>query len=148
MPVMSLNMNTLASDLGRFPTGVPVHLSVLTPAPPTEAQMQELMDSFTSGGIQLLSSPKSAEFYWDGYQISGIDLNFINPGAPAPGTVGLLPLLLGIGILALAFGYIIWKGGEITEDAVQRLVKMAIPLTLIIGAIYLLGKSKNSRSRS
>lgn len=137
MPIMSLDIGNLQSDLERVPAGTPVHLSLLTSSYPTDSEMQELIQAFASGGIEMLSSPKAMTLNWDGYEISAVDLNFKMPAQPAPGTVGLLPLLIFAGIAALGFGYVLWKGGNIAEETMQNMVKLIIPMTLIIGGIYL-----------
>jgi hypothetical protein len=137
MPIMSLDMSTLQADLEQSPPGSEVHVSVLTQNPPSEQQIRELTDSFVSSGIEMRSPPRAITMAWDGYEISAVDLNFKMPAAPAPDTVGLLPLLIFAGIAALGFGYVLWKGGNIAEETTQNLVKLIIPMTLIIGGIYL-----------
>jgi hypothetical protein len=134
---MSLDMSTLQADLERIPAGEAVHVSILTKGPPTAEQVQELTDTFAWNGVEMLSPPRAITMDWDGYEVSAFDLNFRNPGTPAPGTTGLLPLLLGGAVLALGFGYVLWKGGNIAEETMQNLVKLIIPMTLIIGGIYL-----------
>lgn len=137
MHTMSLDMNTLQTDLGRIPAGSLVHLSLLMKEPPTAEQVQELTDALYSNGIEVSSPPEAMVLSWDGNDIPAIDLTFRNPATPDPNTVGLLPLLLGAAVLALGFGYVLWKGGQIAEETMQSLVKLVIPITLIIGGIYL-----------
>ena len=137
MPTMSLDMSTLQADLERIPAGEAVHVSILTKSPPTAEQVQELTEAFAWNGVEMLSPPRAITMDWDGYEISAVDLNFKMPASPAPGTVGLLPLLIFAGIASLGFGYVLWKGGQIAEETMQNLVKLVIPMTLIIGGIYL-----------
>lgn len=139
MPIFSMNMSTLASDLRGIPAGSPVHLSILTPEMPTDAQLQEVSSQLASGGVQLLSAPRSVTLEWgDGYSMSALDLEFRMPVTPDPGTTGLLPLLLLGGVAALGLGYVVWKGGEITENTVGSLTKMVFPMFLVAVGAYLI----------
>jgi hypothetical protein len=146
MPILSMNMSTLAADLRAVPAGSPVHLSILTEQLPTDADLQRVFSEMRSAGIELLSAPKAVTLEWgDGYSMSGMDLQFRMPATPDPGTTGLLPLLLLGGIATIGLGYVVWKGGEITEDTVGSVVKMIFPMFLVgVGAYMLLNYSKRA----
>ncbi len=145
MPIFSMNMSTLAADLRAIPAGSAVHMSILTPDMPTDAQLQEVSSQLASGGVQLLSAPKSVTLEWDGYSMSALDLEFRMPASPDPSSTGLLPLLLLGGVAALGLGYIVWKGGEIAEDTTSQLVKMVFPMFLVgVGAFLIYSSTKRT----
>ncbi len=145
MPVFSMNMSTLAADLRAIPAGDSVHMSILTPDMPTEAQLQEVASQLASGGVQLLSAPKGVTLEWDGYSMSALDLEFRMPVTPDPSSTGLLPLLLLGGVAALGLGYIVWKGGEIAEDTTSRMLNMVFPMFLVgVGAFLIYSSTKRN----
>lgn len=145
MPIMSLDMNTLQSDLERVPRGDPVHLSLLLSQVPDDQQVQELTESLATGGIELLSRPQAMALNWDGYEVAALDLKFRAPGTPAPGTTAFWPALILILITIGGAGYLIWKAGDIADDTAQAIVKKLPWILAILGGIWLISENMKKR---
>jgi hypothetical protein len=145
MPIMSLDIGSLQSDLARVPAGTPVHLSLLTSTYPTDSQIQDLVQAFTTGGIEMLSSPKAMTLNWDGYEVSAVDLNFRAPATPAPGTTAFWPVLIFALVAIGGAGYLIWKAGDIADDTAQAVMKKLPWILAILGGIWLLSKNMEKK---
>lgn len=112
-----------------FEPGEAVVMDVGLDALPTAQEIADLDGYLRSSGLQLLSSPQAIETPgWPG----AIRLKFRRPVVPdSEDKYSLWPVLL-LGVLAVGgMGYVLWKGGEITEDAVNRAMNIAFPVILV-----------------
>jgi hypothetical protein len=140
MHTMSFDISTLEADLARTPAGSLVHLSLLTKEAPTSEQIRELSAALQASGASVVQHPTAGVIQWDGNEIPAIDLSFVNPGTPAAGTVGFLPMLILVFVAIGAAGYLVWKAGEIAEDSAQAFMKRLPWILGIVGVIYLVSK--------
>ena len=112
-----------------FEPGEAVVMDVGLDSLPTASEIEELDAYLRSSGLQLLSSPQAIDTQgWPG----AVRLKFRRPVVPdSEDKIALWPVLL-LGVLAVGgVGYVLWKGGEITEDAVNRAMNIAFPVILV-----------------
>jgi hypothetical protein len=140
MLTISFDIGTLEADLARTPAGSLVHLSLLTKQEPTQEQVRELTDALQASGVSVVQLPTAGVIQWDGNEIPAIDLSFVNPGTPAAGTVGFLPMLILVFVAIGAAGYLVWKAGDIAETSAQAFMKKLPWVLGILGVVYLISK--------
>lgn len=81
----------------------------------------------------------------DGRYYPAVFLSFDRPAMAPADKVAFWPvMILALGAVA-ALGYVVYKGGEISEGFVTQMAKIIFPMFLAGGGIWLLSKTLEKR---
>jgi hypothetical protein len=121
-----------------FKTGELVDLRIGFSSPPDMAVVSAKL-----ADVPLAAEPRIINSPWP----CTLQLRFYNPVSLNPGQYGIAWLLPLVAIAGLGgFAYFLYKGGEITEDFIANATKLVIPLTLIIGGLWIASSALKQRS--
>ncbi|MDM7999978.1 MAG: hypothetical protein QUS33_08260 [Dehalococcoidia bacterium] len=129
-----------------FGPGEPVTVAICLDSPVTEGQISQMAGDLRASGVRVFGAQAVNITWSDGQIHPGILLSFQRPSMAPADKISFWPvIILAIGAVG-ALGYIVYKGGEISEDFVQGLMKLIFPLALLGAGTYIIVKVTEKRA--